>query len=125
MFIDIRRPLRITMLVLVLIVAFGASSASFAQATIPPAQAKAFVHAALAVSQVHEAWQERIDEAKSEVEAERLREQSMLAMRQAIRDVDGMTMERYRAMYYEAKHNPELAAYLVEILEEEVAVVGR
>lgn len=125
MFIDIRRPWRFILLVLVTIVACGTSSASYAQPSIPLEQAKAFVRAALAVSQVSEAWQLRIDEAKSEVEAERLKEQATLSMRQAIRDVDGMTMDQYRSVYHEAKRNPELAAYLKGLLEEEVVETVR
>ncbi len=122
MFIDIRRTVRLTMLAAMMI---GASSISYAQSSVSPEQASAFVRAALAVSEVDEAWQIRINRAKSEVEAERLREKSMAAMRQAIQGVDGMTMEQYRAVYYEARRNPELAGYLIDILEKEVAAVGR
>ena len=121
MFYDIRRPLHFMLLVFLLLVALGSSSASHAQTTIDPHMAKAFVEAAIVVSLVNGTWEPRINRAKSEVEAQRLREQAASAIRQAIREVDGMTVHRYRAMYYEAKRNPELAAYLTDLLEQEVA----
>lgn len=121
MFDDIRRTLYVAFLALLLIAAFGASSASNAQPTIPPDEARAFVRAALAASQVNEAWRPRINRATSEVEAERLREQEAAAMRQAIRDVDGITVEHYRVMYKAARSNPELAAYLTDLFEQELA----
>ena len=122
MFIGIGWAVRLTLLLAVMI---GTSSNSHAQSSVSPEQANAFVRAALAVSEVHETWQVRINRAKSEVEAERLREKSLAAMRQAIQGVDGMTMEQYRVVYYEAKRNPELASYLIDILEKEVAAAGR
>lgn len=124
MFIDIGRPWRFILLFLVTIVAFG-TNASNAQPSIPLEQAKAFVRTALAVSRISEAWQLRIDEAKSEVEVERLKEQAALEMRQAIRDVDGMTMDKYRTLYHKAKRDPELATYLTGLLKEEVAETVR
>lgn len=113
-----RQPLSLTIL---LFIALFTSHASLAQSTVPQEQAQAFVRAALAVSEIDQAWQQRINDAKSEVEAERLREQASIAMRKAIQEVDDMTIDRYRAMYYEAKRNPELAAYLTDLLEQEVA----
>lgn len=121
MFANFRRPLRVSILALLLIAAFGATSASYAQSSIEPDRAKAFVRAALAVSHVNEVWQLRIKEAKSEVAADRLREQANLAMRHAIQDIDGMTIDTYRSIYYAARQNTELAAYLSDLLEQEVA----
>jgi hypothetical protein len=109
------------MLILLFIVAFGASSASHAQSIVSPGQAEAFVRAAIAINQVNEAWQPRIDQAKSELEAERLRDQANIAMRQAIRDVGGMTVEDYRTVYHAARRDPELAAYVTELFEKKVA----
>ena len=122
---DIRRPLHFATFILLFVLALGSSGASRAQSTIDPDEAKAFVHAALAASQVSEAWQPRISRAKSEAEAERLREKAAVAMRRAIRNVDGMTVGRYRTMYNEAKQNPELAAYLSDLLKQEVAEAER
>lgn len=121
MFDDFRHPLRVTIFALVFIAAFGASSLSHAQSSIPPEQAKAFVRAALAVSQVNEEWHLRITRAKSEVEAERLREQANRAMGNAIRETKGITVDEYRTTYYTAKRNAELAAYLSDLLQQEVA----
>ena len=123
MFENFRRPLRVSVLALLLIAAFGAASASYAQSSIEPDQAKAFVRAALAVSHVNEEWQQRIYSAKSEVEAERLRGHAALAMRKAIRETDGMTIDTYRSIYYAAKRDTELAAYLADLLEQEIAEV--
>ena len=125
MFNDIRRPLHFIVFIFLFLVVLGSSSASEAQSTIDPDEARAFVRAALAASQVSEEWQPRMNRAKSEVEAERLREQAAVALRRAIRDVDGMTVDRYRVMYYEAKRNPELAAYLSDLLEQEVVEAER
>ena len=116
---DIRRPLHVTLLVVLFLVALGSSGHT--QSTVDPDQAKAFVRAAIVVSLVNGTWEPRINRAKSEVEAQRLREQAASAIRQAIREVDGMTVGRYRAMYYEARRNPELAAFLTDLLEQEVA----
>jgi hypothetical protein len=102
-------------LILLFIVAFGTSSASHAQSTVSPGQAEAFVRAAMAINQVSEEWQPRIDRAKSEVEAERLRDQANVAMRQAIREVGGMTVDDYRTVYEAARRDPELAAHLTEM----------
>lgn len=121
MFENFRRPLRVSILAFLLIAVFGASSASFAQSSFPPDQAKAFVRAALAASHVHEEWQLRINRAKSEVEVERLRDGADLAIRKAIRETDGMTIDAYRTIYDAARRDAELAAYLADLLEQEVA----
>ena len=121
MFNNIGRALHFIVFVFLFLVALGSSGASKAQSTFDPDEAKAFVRAALAASRVSETWQPRISRAKSEVEAERLREKAAIALRRAIRDVDGMTVDRYRKMYYAAKQNPELVAYLSDLLEQEVA----
>ena len=121
MFNDLRHPLNFTLPIVFFLFVLGSSGASHAQATIDPHKAKAFVQAAIVVSRISEEWQSRINGAKSEVEAERLREQAASAMHKAIRDVDGMTVYRYRSMYYEARRDPELAAYLKDLLEQQVA----
>lgn len=125
MFKRFRLPLRVTIHSLILIAMLGASNASFAQSTIEPDQAKAFIRAAMAVSLVNGTWEPRINRAKSEAEAERLREQAAGAIRRAIREVDGMTVREYRSMYYEARRDPELAAYLSDLLEQEVEAARR
>lgn len=121
MFDDFRHSLRLTIFAYVLIAAFGTPSLSHAQSSIPPEQAKAFVRAALAVGHVNEDWQQRINHAKSEVEAERLREQAALAMRKAIQETDGISIDTYRSIYHAARRDSELSAYLTDLLEQEVA----
>ena len=121
MFDDFGRPLRHAIFAFVFISACAAPSLSQAQSSVPPEQAKAFVRAALAVSQVSEEWQLRIDRAKSEVEAERVREQADIVVRKVIRETDGMTIDTYRSIYHAARRDAELAAYLADLLEQEVA----
>ena len=57
MFNDIKLPLHFIVVVCLFLVALGSSGASRAQSTIDPDEAKAFVRAALAASQVSETWQ--------------------------------------------------------------------
>ena len=123
MFANFRRPLRVS--ILALLAVFGASNLSHAQSTIEPDQAKAFVRAALAVSHINEEWRLRIKDAKSEVAAERLREQANLAVRSAIRETDGISIDTYRSIYYAARRDTELAAYLADLLEQETAEAQR
>lgn len=122
---DVRRPLRMITLILLFMVAFGTSSASYAQSTVSPNQAEAFVRAAMAINQVREEWQSRIDQAKSEAEAERLRDRAAAAMRQAIRDVGDITVDEYRTIYEAARRDPELAAYVTDLFEQMVAEAQR
>ena len=125
MFVIARRPLRVSILAFGFFTAFGAASASYAQTTIDPDQAKAFVKAALAVINVNEDWKQRIFSAKSEVEAQRLRDQASLAMRKAIKETEGISIDGYRSIYYAAKHDAELADYLSDLLKQETSLEVR
>ena len=125
MFLDSRRSFLAVFLAFLLIFALGTSSASFAQSTVPPKQAQAFVLAAIAVQQVNEKWQPRINQATSEAQAERLKQRAAVEARQVIAEVDGITVDQYRVLYDAAKSNQELAAYLSDLLEQEMATASQ
>jgi hypothetical protein len=68
----------------------------------------AFVGAALAVTQVRASWKPKVDAAKSEAEAQQLRDAATAEIKQAVADAPGITTREYIAIARAAQQNPQL-----------------
>ena len=78
------------------------------QLQITPEKIEAFVTAAIALNQVRSAWKPKVDAAKTEAEAEQLRDAASAEMRKAVENSPGITAREYVAIARAAQQNPNL-----------------
>lgn len=68
-----------------------------------------FVGAAVAVGRVQEQWVPRIGAAETEADAQKLARRVQAAMKKAIEDSPGITLDEYMGIAQAAKADPDLA----------------
>jgi hypothetical protein len=104
-----------------LALALAASSSAWAQAQteFSDQQLESFVVAALAVDELIREWNPRIQAAESEEQAAQLREEANAALLETISETDGITIEQYQEIGQAAQSDPELAARINEIYQEQ------
>ena len=78
------------------------------QVQITPEKIAAFVDAAIAVTKVRNTWKSKVDAAKTEAEAEQLRNEASADMRKTVENSPGITASEYIAIARAAQQNPDL-----------------
>lgn len=100
------------------VVAFGFSNdRGSANADIDDRKLEAFVTAAVEVDRVIAAWQPRIVRAEDRLAA-KLRLQANAEILQRIEDVDGMSVDEYRAIRDDIAIDPDMLARINTLLSE-------
>jgi hypothetical protein len=106
-----------------LALALAASGPAWAQtpAEFSDEQLESFVVAAVAVDQLIRQWNPRIQGAENAEQAAQLREQANAELVETITRTEGMTVEQYQAIGQAAQSDPDLAARINEIYQEQAA----
>ena len=106
---------------LLLALALGclASLPAAAQREIGEAKLNAFARAAAAVGELGEQWVPRIQNAGSEGEAEKLRQEAQSEMIAAIKRTKGITVEEYRQIAQAVQKDPDLRQKLEGMLKDQ------
>ncbi|MGH6945065.1 MAG: DUF4168 domain-containing protein [Geminicoccaceae bacterium] len=94
---------------LTLVLGFAALGPARAQTQFDDAKLASFVSAAMAVSQLIEQWNPRIQSAQNEEEANALRQQAQTELVDAINRTEGMSVEEYQQIGEAARADPQLA----------------
>jgi hypothetical protein len=90
-----------------------------AQAEFSDEQLESFVVAAVAVDELIRQWNPRIQGAENAEQAAELREQANAELVETITRTEGMTVEQYQAIGQAAQSDPDLAARINEIYQEQ------
>ena len=104
-----------------LAVGLAASGPVWAQAQpeFSDQQLESFVVAAIAVDEVIREWNPRIQAAEDDAQAAQLREQANAELVEVITQTDGITVEEYQEIGRAAQADPDLAARINEIYQEQ------
>jgi GTP1/Obg family GTP-binding protein len=89
-----------------------------AQREIGESKLNAFARAAAAVGELGERWVPRIQNAGSEVEADKLRQEAQSEMLAAIKKTKGITVEEYRQIAQAVQKDPDLRIKLEGMLRD-------
>jgi hypothetical protein len=105
----------------VLALALAASGPAWAQTQteFTDQQLESFVVAALAVEELIRQWNPRIQGAESAEQAAQLREQASTELVDTINRTEGITLEEYQEIGEAAQGDPDLAARINEIYQEQ------
>ena len=90
-----------------------------AQPEFSDQQLESFVVAAIAVDEVIREWNPRIQAAQDDAQAAELREQANAELVEVITETDGITIEQYQEIGRAAQADPDLAARINEIYQEQ------
>lgn len=104
---------------LALALAVSAPAWAQAQAEFSDEQLQSFVVAAVAVDELIRQWNPRIQGAENAEQAALLREQANAELVETITRTEGMTVEQYQQIGQAAQSDPELAARINEIYQEQ------
>ena len=113
------RPKHVTRaLLLAVVLGLAASLPAAAQGEIEEVKLEAFARAAAAVGALGERWVPRIQNAGSEAEAERMRQEAQSEMIAAIKKTEGITVEEYRQIAQAVLKDPDLRIKLEGMLRD-------
>ena len=115
--------MRNTLSAAALALALAASGPAWAQAQaeFSDQQLESFVVAAVAVDQLIREWNPRIQGAENAEEAAQLREQANAELVETITRTEGITLEEYQEIGQAAQSDPDLAARINEIYQEQAS----
>lgn len=89
-----------------------------AEVEVGDSELAAFARAALAVSELREAYVERLSAIESEAEQEEVIEEGNMAMLEVIEEEPGMSVERFFEINAAAQADPQLNDRIVMLLQE-------
>jgi Domain of unknown function (DUF4168) len=115
------KSVRKTLSAAVLALALAASGPAWAQTQteFTDQQLESFVVAALAVEELIRQWNPRIQGAENAEQAAQLREQASTELVDTINRTEGITVEEYQQIGQAAQGDPDLAARINEIYQEQ------
>lgn len=94
------------------------------QLTLTEEKLESFVDAALEVQEVTETYAPRAEAAETDADRQSLAEEANVAIRGAIEETPGITIEEYVAIGQAAQQNPELAQRITVMAQERVTNEG-
>ena len=101
------------------------ASGAAAQEQFTDQKVESFVDAAVAVEDLVNEWQPKIQQAQDESQAEEMRQQANLELAQAVEDTAGISVEEYMAIGQEARQDPELAARIQDIYQAQAGTTAQ
>ena len=106
-----------------LALALAASGSAWAQAQteFSDQQLESFVVAALAVDELIREWNPRIQDAENEAQAAQMREEANAELLETIAKTDGITIEQYQEIGRAAPSDPQLAARINALYQEQTS----
>ncbi len=106
-------------LLLALVLGYSASLPAAAQREFGEAKLNAFAQAAAAVGELGEQWVPRIQNAGSQTEAEKMRQEAQSEMIAAIKSTEGITFEEYRQIAQAVQKDLDLRIKLQGMLRDQ------